>query len=367
MHNIGQRIKALRKEKDLTQERLADYLGVTDKAVSKWECGLTTPDLALIMPIARILQVSADELLGGKQEEIDERRAEFDEHCDHHLKYDTKENYQMALAAVNEYPMDYKYLSWLALCEMYVAYCSEYKDDPATQFSVEMMESAIKHNHTVIADCEDTKIREKAIWNAMVCYANMNQYDEALKYAEMFPSEAPLTRDKAMELCLQGEQLIEYRKWSTYRRLRDLCIALSRIYWFAESGEPYVIAALDTEELVLKTVFPDGNYFDFHKNLCCAYQKRAEFAVKEGNYDKAVAFLQIMMDHALRIPSGENCCVDGVFAGLSIHFSQNNMLTYVINGLDDMNKTIPEQLKNRLMLEIYAPLREREDFKALLG
>ena len=72
MNHIGQRIKELRKKKDLTQERLADYLGVTYKAVSKWECGTTTPDLSLIIPLARILQVSADELLGGKQKEIDE-------------------------------------------------------------------------------------------------------------------------------------------------------------------------------------------------------------------------------------------------------------------------------------------------------
>ncbi|MBQ8275335.1 MAG: helix-turn-helix transcriptional regulator [Clostridia bacterium] len=367
MNNIGQRIKALRKKNGMTQERLADHLGVTDKAVSKWECGLTAPDLALIMPLARVLQVSADELLGGKQEEIDERRAEFDERCDHHLKYDTRENYQLARMAVNEYPTDYKYLSWLALCEMYVAYCSEYKDDPTAPFSAEMMECAIKHNNTVIAECEDTKIREKAIWNAMVCHANMGRHDEALKYAEMFPQEAPLTRDKAMELCLQGDRLTEYRKWSAYRQLRNLCAALSRIYWFAESGEPYGIAALDAEETMIETAFPDGNYLDFHKNLCCIYQKRAEFAVRAGDCGKAVEYLRTMMANAQKIPGGEMRFTSGALAGLSVNFVQDNMLPYVINGVDDVNLPIPEQLKNRLKLEIFDPLRGREDFAALLG
>ena len=366
MNNIGKRIKELRKKKDLTQERLADILGVTDKAVSKWECGLTMPDLALILPLARILQVSADELLGGKQEEVDERRAVFDEHCNNHLKYDAKDNYKIALEAVNEYPTDYKYLSWLASCEMYVAYCSEYKEDPAAQFSEAMMERAIKHNNTVISECEDDKIREKAIWNAMVCFGNMKKYDEALKYAEMFPRETPLTRDKALDQCLQGERLIEHRKWMVYRNLHNLCIAFSRIYWFAEAKEPYVIAALDTEEMILETLFPDGNYFDFHKNLCCAYQKRAEFEINEGNYDKAVEYLHTMMEHAKRIPDEVNCCVGGVLDGLSIHVSNDNMLPYFINGLDDANIPIADQLKNRLKLEIYAPLRERDGFETLL-
>lgn len=97
MNNIGQRIKQLRKKNDLTQERLADFLGVTYKAVSKWECGLTMPDLAIILPLAKVLGVSADELLGGKPEERDARRAELNERCDNYLKYDMEENYQIAL------------------------------------------------------------------------------------------------------------------------------------------------------------------------------------------------------------------------------------------------------------------------------
>ena len=366
MNNIGQRIKRLRKMSDLTQEQLADHLGVTHKAVSKWECGLTMPDISLIIPLARILQVSADELLGGKQEDIDKRRAEFDKHCDDYLMYDTKEDYQMALTAVNEYPTDYKYISWLAQCEMYVAYCSEYKEDPTAKYSQKMLESAIKHNNMVITECEDTKIREKAIWNTMICYKNMDRYDDALKYAKMFPTEAPLTRNRAMEHCLQGESLVEHRKQSVYLKLRDLCIAFSRIYYFAESAEPHVIAALNAEEMILNAVFPDGNYYEFHKNLCCAYQTRAIFEIRAANYDRAMQYLQRMMEHARKIPSGKICCSGGALDGLCINVMQERMLPYVINGLDDVNLPILDQLKNRLRQDIYAPLWSREDFKELL-
>ena len=61
---IGERIKALRKQNGMTQEKLAEHLCVSYQAVSKWERDLTTPDLSLIAPLTRILHISADELLG---------------------------------------------------------------------------------------------------------------------------------------------------------------------------------------------------------------------------------------------------------------------------------------------------------------
>ena len=366
MNQIGQRIKQFRKQNGLTQEKLADYLGVTDKAVSKWECGLTAPDLALIMPLARILGVSADELLGGKKEETDAKRLEYDERYVNYLKYDTRDNYQIALQAVKDYPNDYKYLAFLAQTEMFMAYCSEFKEEPTSEYSVEMLERAIKHNDMVIEDCDDASVRGNAIWNAMVCCKNMGDYDRAKGYAEMFPAQNQFTKDKAMELCLQGEELIQHKKWSVYKKLQDLCIAFSRIYHFAEKKDPYVIAALDAEEEILKVVFPDGNYHDFHKNLVCAYQIRAEFEIIEGNLDQAMAYLRIMMEHARKVPQGEKHTLDGVFEGIEVNHPVDYRMIYVINGLDDIEKPISEQLKNRLKQERYAPLFEREDFQALI-
>lgn len=366
MNQIGQRIKQLRRQQGLTQERLADHLGVTDKAVSKWECGLTAPDLALIMPLARILHVSADELLGGKKEETDAKRLEYDERYTNYLKYDTRENYQIALQAVKDYPNDYKYLAFLAQTEMFVAYCSEFKEDPASRYSLEMLERAIKHNDIVIEECEDANIRGNAIWNAMVCCKNMGDYDRAKGYAEMLPSQNQFTKDKAMELCLQGEELAQHKKWTAYKRLQDLCISFSRIYHFAEKKEPYVIAALDAEEAILKVMFPDGNYHDFHKNLVCAYQMRADFELQEGNLDQAMDYLRTMMEHAKKVPQGEKHDLGGMFEGINVVYPVDYRMMYIINGLDDIEKPMPEQLKNRLRRERYAPLFDREDYQALM-
>ena len=65
---IGKRIAVLRREKGLRQDDLAQLLEVSPQAVSKWENDQTCPDIGLLPKLAKILEVSVDELLSGKQE-----------------------------------------------------------------------------------------------------------------------------------------------------------------------------------------------------------------------------------------------------------------------------------------------------------
>ena len=67
----GQRIAELRKQQNLSQESLGELLGVTNKAVSKWENGSAKPNTALIPKIAEILGVTVEELFACKRLEKD--------------------------------------------------------------------------------------------------------------------------------------------------------------------------------------------------------------------------------------------------------------------------------------------------------
>ena len=78
MNHIGQKIRELRRKNDLTQEKMAEFLGITCQSVSKWETDTTYPDLAMIVPLARLLHVTTDELLGMDAPENDERKRYFD-------------------------------------------------------------------------------------------------------------------------------------------------------------------------------------------------------------------------------------------------------------------------------------------------
>ena len=79
---IGENIRKLRREKDMTQERLAERLGVTYQSVSRWENGTAYPDMELLPAISGIFSVSVDELLGISESEKEKRAEELcDEFC----------------------------------------------------------------------------------------------------------------------------------------------------------------------------------------------------------------------------------------------------------------------------------------------
>lgn len=64
---IGAFLKALRKEKNMTQEQLAEQLGVSNRTISRWETGNNMPDIGLLTEIAEFYNVSIPELINGER------------------------------------------------------------------------------------------------------------------------------------------------------------------------------------------------------------------------------------------------------------------------------------------------------------
>ena len=76
---FGENLKKLRKSKDLTQETLADFLGMSFQAISKWERGETYPDITMLPTIASFFGVTVDSLLGT---DIIAKETKIKEYCD---------------------------------------------------------------------------------------------------------------------------------------------------------------------------------------------------------------------------------------------------------------------------------------------
>lgn len=67
---IGNRIAKYRKAKPMTQEELANLLGVSSQAVSKWETDTSCPDISILPKLCKVLGITTDELLTGKDNEV---------------------------------------------------------------------------------------------------------------------------------------------------------------------------------------------------------------------------------------------------------------------------------------------------------
>ena len=99
-NTLGEFVAALRQEKGLTQKQLADRLGVTDKAVSRWEKGKNYPDIELLEPIAREFEVTVNELISGRRLGSGEILPESDSNIVHIIKINRRQKriFSMVLA-----------------------------------------------------------------------------------------------------------------------------------------------------------------------------------------------------------------------------------------------------------------------------
>ena len=76
---IGKFILELRREKNMTQQELADKIGVTDRAISKWENGRGIPDLSLMIPLCKELDITINELISGEKIEKKDYQSKLEE------------------------------------------------------------------------------------------------------------------------------------------------------------------------------------------------------------------------------------------------------------------------------------------------
>ena len=209
---IGERIKSLRKKNDLTQEKLADYLCVSYQAVSKWECGVSNPDITMIAPLAKLFGVSADELLGITELDDDKTRKRYDAALKKHRNgQDHCGSYWWAKEAFLTYPQNYHYLEWLANAEYQLAFDESQAEKQSSEYFEELIENSLRHYETVIENCTDTDIYAKAVLGKIMVLRFLDRTEEADWSAEFeYPDVNIKTAFGALSLCKEGQTLLDY-------------------------------------------------------------------------------------------------------------------------------------------------------------
>lgn len=266
MKSIGEKIKEYRQKNHMTQEQLASCLNITFQTVSKWETGVSSPDLSLIIPITKIFHISADELLGINNVESDNRYEELEQAYQHTYKTeDFAERQRICELAVSEYPGDMKWLYNLAS----VISNRSFEHEDHKRYVAEQ-EKAIKLFDAVVKNCKNDIIRGYAISGITQLLGWRGRKEEARKYAELLPEQTITTRDEVWGNILEGDELLQFKQ-------KQIMRYLERIIW--------ELSLMPTEytDLIrnmVSVMIPDGNYIEFNNHLYYALQRKINHILK---------------------------------------------------------------------------------------
>ena len=216
-YNLGEKLKSLRKARDLTQEQLAESLCISSQAVSKWETNASFPDITMLPVLAHFYGVTTDELLGVDIEKTKEKIKAYSDNV--YALYETwnyKEMVEVARKAVAEFPGDDETLFNLAW--------SLGQAQNAIRTKEENLKEAIKISERILNDSSDTVLRIKTTSLLSYLYHWLGDDNKSLEFANQLPSMARTSDYIIGRLGLkQGKEKISFSK----RKIEDYYEALS--------------------------------------------------------------------------------------------------------------------------------------------
>lgn len=350
MNNIGKRIKELRRKRDLTQEKLADYLGVTYQSVSKWETGVTFPDLSLIVPLARVLGVSTDELLGMREE--CSHLAELEEsYLNTYKTGDMDERIRISKSAVEEYPDNMKWICDYA----WDIWCLAIGTLPDGEKFEAEREKAIKMFDRVIGNTDDDSVKEYAIQGIVQCLCGKGCKAEARRYVEMLP-DVKAVKEELLGKCLEGEEQIRHKQKHLGSQLNEL---VHYLVWGGVGEMKYTCPAA---KAIIEALITDGNYCSHHHVMSQINVILAEMASNDGDYDKAIELLGEAVYSAKEYDMMD-----------SVHPGEYSYTAPLFNKYTEDSRewcrtgqgTVLDGVRNMSNRQAFDVIRDRDDFKAL--
>jgi len=197
MTSFGKRLKTLRRACDMTQENLAEAIGVSIQSISKWEGDYNMPDVSMIVPLAKILNVTTDCLLGMDVDEEEEKIKLLDKTYEIMLLDPSDESYtaqkmrhrELLKKFVEKYPLDF------SMQFRYAEYSADVFDDIKRGLIYldgdtynELFADVERTLKRIINQDKDTERLIKARRTLCDLYAWTNRFDDAENAALELPA-----------------------------------------------------------------------------------------------------------------------------------------------------------------------------------
>jgi transcriptional regulator with XRE-family HTH domain len=307
--NICSNIKKLRRERDITQEQLAEYLNISVSAISQWECGKTTPDISQLAPLANIFDVSADVLLGidvmNKEKQIQDIIVNAERI--HFTAYE--KSISILREGLKEYPNSYEIMERLMYC---IQTSPHEKTKDETLISTKEI---IELGEKILAECTNDKCRLRAVHSLCYAYSSpaIGMTEKAIELAEKLPNKT-INNEILLAQLYEGEKKfkqLQKNMLSSFEMLTRSANELSELNSTFTTDE--IIIINQKIMTLIEVMIEDGNYGFFALIMygCCC--NLALYYAKKMDYDKVMEYLQRSTEIAIK--------TDAEFEGFSEYTS----------------------------------------------
>ena len=303
---IGKHIKELRNRDGVTQDALAEALGVTGQAISKWENESGYPDIEYITPIANFFNVTIDQLFGHDRSESENKINEYCEKLDelHRNWADVNTRIDLARQALAEFPAEEKLLVRLA-----TALWEKWSDDASDDFflfadgktvynfdkvrATEGGEEPAQIMEKLLATSIDDKIRSECRDILIRLYGNIGEKEKVYKLAEYCPD------CKAANLFAAFNGIYEKEARENSQILLQDALLKLRVHLSRQTKDLTLKAKAIEKTIELhKFVFDNGNYAFLHVKMEHLYIDYADVLLQQERFDEVFSALENAYDHA---------------------------------------------------------------------
>ena len=296
---LGKVIRTYRKKKGLTQEEIANRLGVTTPAVNKWENGVTYPDITLLAPIARLLDISLDTLLSFREELTPGEIENIIYEVDSMLKeksYD--EVFEWAKEKLEQYPNCEMLIlevavilnGWRVMTDVGEPDGGDVSDKDDAM-ALDKYETSIVHWYNIALESDDEEVRTLAADSLFTFYINKEDYEKAEEYLTFFSTQNPEKKRKQARIYSKTNRKDEAYKayeellFSTYQQANAL---FQEIYMLAmEEKNMDKARAMVEKQSALAKVFEMGEYYEVSYGI--------GLATVEKDADNVIDIMQRML------------------------------------------------------------------------
>lgn len=324
--NLGTKIRELRRRDGRTQEALAQVLGVTSQAVSRWESGGAYPDMNLIPSIANYFGVTIDELFGytnQREVRIDALVAQIYEMKWKNNGVDRNIDQCITLAreALIEFPGNERLMLSLASV-LYTAGGVRYGEchlideegygvyDTEKHKTYEEWREAIPLYEKALETLKPGPLRDRAMDELSQLYTNLGEHEKGMALAESAP-DMWNSREFLQAYACDGKQYVKAHSETLLKTIRACAVFIVNITTgdqrHLSAGEK--AACLASAIRLFATICPDGNYGCHHGYIASLEMLLSLYLWLDGQKDAAFAALDKARENDLKFIQ---VCEDGV-------------------------------------------------------